>query len=587
MRAVVGLALMAVLVAAPLCPQDAILEAMGIELERSRALRIVDLDEPYFIQYGLEDARSFGVTASLGATISRNERHFRVPSVEVRVGGYEFDNTNYVYSDYFTAGVTRGALVPLDNDRLVLRNFLWLATDRAYKGAVEAIARKRAALKNVTVGESLPDLSKAEAVTRILELKPTKLDKTLWESTARKLSALFAKHEKAMWSTVQFEHVQSTSYLANSEGTRLRYPDDLTYVRIRAQGQAPDGMMIRDAATAPAHSLESMPSELDLERLAEQVAENVSALVDASAGDTYVGPVLIEGIASAQLFAQVLGSELAIPRRPVTEPGRPSAFTASRLEGRIGSRILPDWISVVDDPTQTEWRGRPLFGHYQVDTEGVAPAPLLLVENGVLKNYLLTRQPIKGQEGSNGRARLPGRNGAKLASFGNLFVNASETVPTEELRKQLIELCGQRGKDYGIIIRRLDFPSSAGVSELRRMTGGRRRGGSTPRLVSAPILVYRLYTDGTEELVRGLRFRGLNVRSLRDIIAASDESHQLDFMGNSAPLSMMGAGGFVTANTVVAPSVLFAELERERVEEGLPKLPVVPAPELTVGGPRG
>ena len=586
MRGCALLVLATVFATAPVAAQDAVLDAMKEELERSKALRIVGLDAPYFIQYGLDDAYTFGVSATLGATISRDERHFRVPTIEVRVGGYEFDNTNYVFSDYFTAGAPRAAPVPLDDDKLVLRNFLWLATDTAYKGAVEAIARKRAALKNVTVGDELADFSKVEPVERILEKSHAEIDKSRWEERARQLSAVFENYEKVMWSEVRFELVQSTSYLANSEGTRLRYPDHLTYVRIRAQGQAADGMIVRDAAIAPAHNIESMPSERELEGMARTVAENVSALVGTPPEDTYVGPVLLESVASPQLFAQLLGNELAVRRRPVAEPGRPSPFSASRLEGRIGSRILPEWVSVVDDPTQTEWRGRPLFGHYEVDMEGVVPEPLVLVEKGVLKNYLLTRQPLKGHPGSNGRARLPGAYGAKQASFGNMFVKASETLSAAALRKRLLELCEQRGKEFGIIIRKLDFPTSAGVAEIRRMAGGRQRGNAR-QLVSAPTLVYRLYRDGREELVRGLRFRGLNVRSLRDIIAASGESQQFDYMGNTAPLSMMGGAGFVTANTVIAPSVLFDELELERVEEELPKLPVVPPPELTVNTPRG
>ena len=79
----------------------------------------------------------------------------------------------------------------------------------------------------------------------------------------------------------------------------------------------------------------------------------------------------------------------------------------------MGARVLPDTFDVVDDPTQKEWRGRPLFGSYEVDREGVVPKPLRLIEKGVLKNYLLTRQPVRGYEGSNGRARLPGNFGAQ------------------------------------------------------------------------------------------------------------------------------------------------------------------------------
>lgn len=563
----------------PAAVTDPVLEAMQEELERSRALRLVDLDAPYFIEYGLEDAQSFSLSATLGALISKNQDRFRVPRIQVRVGSYKFDSTNYVFTDYFSRGVGRGQM-PLDNDTLVLRNYLWLATDRAYKGAVAAIARKRAALKSVTVREELDDFSKAEPLRMVLEIGKQPLDESLWSTRVRKLSALFANYRTVHRSRVSFQHIQSVSYLANSEGTLVRYPDHLAYLRIKAEGQAPDGMMVRDAAVVQTLDIESMPSELELRRVAESVAENVSALVAAPAGESYAGPVLLEDQAAPQLFAQLLGSNLAVARRPVAEPGRPAPFQPGELDNRIGSRILPEWMDVVDDPTQKQWRDRPLFGHYLVDMEGVVPQPLTLVEQGILKGFLLTRQPVKGHSESNGRARLPGRFGAKAAGYSNLFVSASETITAPALRRRLTELCAQRDKPYGIVIRKLDFPSSASLGELRRRSAGTQRRGGGGTLISQPTLVYRLYPDGREELVRGLRFRGVSTRSLRDIIAASDETHLFDLMTNTAPLSLMGAGGFIAANAVVAPSVLFEDLELELIEEELPRLPIVPPPEL-------
>ncbi len=243
----------------------------------------------------------------------------------------------------------------------------------------------------------------------------------------------------------------------------------------------------------------------------------------------------------------------------------------------MGARVLPDTFDVVDDPTQTEWRGRPLFGSYKVDREGVMAKPLRLIEKGVLKNYLLTRQPVRGFEGSNGRARLPGRFGTSAASISNLFVSTSEPVTVAEMKKKLIELCRTRNKPYGIIVRKMDFPSSAGVDEARRVMSAQQGG----RPVSMPILVYKVYVDGHEELVRGMRFRGFNVRSLKDILAAGDDSAAFEYMDNTAPFALIGGAGFTSEACVVAPSILIDDLELHPVEEELPKLPVVSAPEMT------
>jgi hypothetical protein len=198
------------------------------------------------------------------------------------------------------------------------------------------------------------------------------------------------------------------------------------------------------------------------------------------------------------------------------------------------------------------------------------------VENGILKGFLLTRQPVRGYSGSNGRARLPGSFGTSAATISNLFVRAAETIPVTEMKKRLLQICETRNKPYGIIVRKMDFPSSASMDELRRMFT--QQGGARP--VSSPLLIYRVYPDGREELVRGLRFRGLNARSLKDILAAGSDENVFDYMENNAPFAMMGAAGYSAECSVVAPSILVDDLELHRIEDEHPNLPIVPPPDL-------
>src|SRR6185436_11646272 len=193
--------------------------------------------------------------------------------------------------------------------------------------------------------------------------------------------------------------------------------------------------MLRDAVVFHSSRPGAFATEADMARAITSLAENVSALAKAEKAEGYNGPVVFEREAAAQIFAQVIGKNLALAKRPVMEPGRPGAVPSSELEGRFGARILPEWMDLVDDPTQTEWRGRPLFGHYLVDMDGVAPTPLSVVEKGVLKNFLLTRQPARNFKSSNGHARLQGGFGANTAGIGNLFVKASETVTPAELKR--------------------------------------------------------------------------------------------------------------------------------------------------------
>ena len=320
------------------------------------------------------------------------------------------------------------------------------------------------------------------------------------------------------------------------------------------------------------------PSEDELMKGTKEVADRVTALAQAPLGEAYDGPMLFEAPAAAQLFGQLLGDNLKVTRKPIADPGRTVPYVPSELENRIGSRILPDWMSVVDDPTQTSWHGQTLLGHYLSDMEGVAAQPVTLVDKGILKNFLLTRTPVyKDYPGSNGHARLPGSFGARAPGFGNLFIRSSQTTPAADMKQRLIQMCHDRNKPYGILIRQLDYPSSASIPELRRLL----QAAGSDRPVAPPLLAYKVYPDGREELVRGVRFRDVSTRSLKDIAAVSDENYVFGLIDSDAPFALMGAGSFITTASVIAPAVLFDELELEPVQEEVPKPPIVPAPPLS------
>jgi TldD protein len=272
-------------------------------------------------------------------------------------------------------------------------------------------------------------------------------------------------------------------------------------------------------------------------------------------------------------MAEVLGRNVYISRKPVAAPGGSSPSTTTDLEGRRGVRIMPEIFDVTDDPTQ------PYFGHEEVDEEGVADKPVTLVEKGVLKDFLRTRQPVRGYNDSNGRARIQGNYGAETPVPTNLMIRARETSSISDLKKKLIDLIQQRGLPYGMIVRKMDFPSSASIDEARKILSAGSAGGSN-RPISMPLYAYRLYPDGREELVRGERFRGINARSLKDILAAGDDSVTFNYLDNGAPFALLGYGSGAAEVTVVAPSMLIDDLEMSKIDDEMPKLPIVQSPAL-------
>ncbi|HUA20594.1 MAG TPA: metallopeptidase TldD-related protein [Bryobacteraceae bacterium] len=558
---------------------DVLLKAMKDELARSRELVSLGLKEPpYFIEYRVEDTVSSGVAATLGALVETRQDAYRIPTVRVRAGNYTFDSTNHIYSQVYLGSRYDPERLPLDNDYLALRRAFWLATDRAFKTAEDAIARKRSSLKNMSLPDALPDFSKAQPNQAILPFPHRDVSIGPWKDRIVKLSSVFAGYPLVLTSGVELTQSQSMNYVLNSEGTVLRTPEDVSYIRMVARGLAADGSDVHDARVYQAFEASQLPSEDDLMQDAKEVGERLTALAQAPRGEAYDGPMLFEAAAAAQLFGQMLGDELKVTRKPIADPGRTVPYVPSELENRIGSRILPDWMSVVDDPTQTAWHGQTLLGHYLYDMEGVAAQPVTLIDKGILKNFLLTRTPVyKDYPGSNGHARLPGSYGARAPGFGNLFVRSSEAKPAADMKKLLIQMCRDRNKPYGILIRRLDYPSSASIPELRRLI--QASGSDHP--VAPPLLAYKVYPDGREELVRGVRFRDVSTRSLKDIAAADDETYVFNLIDSDAPFALMGAGSFITTASVIAPALLFDELELEPVQEEVPKPPIVPAPPLT------
>ena len=560
LAAVVGAGILAV---AQAPGGDPLLRAMRDEVERSAKVTVSGLAAPYFIEYLVDQEDNFAVTASLGGVVSRRREKFRAPQIQVRVGDYKFDNTNFAGG--FGGG--RGGGLPVENDYSVLRRAFWLETDGAYKAAVETLSRKRAALRNVTETDQIDDFAHAAPVHILGDFQKLTIDEDAWTNRLRTLSAVFTQFPSINFSLVDLDATAGGFYLVNTEGTEVREPENVIVIRARATTQAADGMNIADGVTFQTLDAGHMASDAEMVRGITAMAQNMVALAAAPKGEDYTGPVVFEGQAGPQILGELLGRNLAPARRPLGGGGRGGAALAtSELEGRMGARVLPDSFDVVDDPTQKEWRGRQLFGSYDVDREGVVPQPLHLIEKGVLKGFLLTREPVKGFEGSNGRARLPSGPGVSGAAISNLFISSSDTVPAGDLKKKLIELIQTRSKPYGILIRKMDFPSVSGGGPI----GPQPNGG---RPVAVPVSIFKVYPDGHEEQVRGLRFRGMDIRSLKDILAAGDDSQIFEFMNS--------ARGFSAETCVVAPSILVDDLDLYAPEEEQPKLPIVPAPEIT------
>ncbi len=499
---------------------DVVLQALQDELKRSiDKLVIPGQEKPYFIEYEMMDTQGVNINAAFGGIMFSQPNRARVATVEVRVGGYDFDNEPGGFP----------MQVAIEDNYNSLRHELWLATDSAYRAAVEQIARKRAFLKNRVDEEKIPDFSKEEAINLILPKPEFKFDQSQLEKTVRELSALFRQYPNIKQSGVNLQAQLVNRYLVNSEGTRIRRPFVMITIEAQASAQAADGMWVGLSTPFYATSFEELPSMEVMTKSIQKMADQVTKLQSAPVlNDNYLGPVLFAGAASAEMFSQLLASELCSYRPPVGMQGE----DRSELANRLNRRILPFHISVYDDPTQEKFGDKALLGSYKVDDQGVAARKISLVEQGVLKTLLQSRRPRKNFLLSNGHGRS-GANGGVSTEIGNLFIQSSEGKSLEQLKTDMLKMCKALEMPYGIII----------------------KGGG----LSDPTLTYKVYVeDGREELIRGASTGELTVKQLKaQIIAVGNDSYVLNRAGG-------GGYGSGVSTTVVAPSSLIEELELKK-----------------------
>ncbi|HTC64027.1 MAG TPA: metallopeptidase TldD-related protein [Candidatus Saccharimonadales bacterium] len=524
----------------PLPPEaisDPILRALQAELTRSKSqLKMDNVDSPFYIEYRVFDVEQFDASAAFGALRDQNRTRLRLLRAVVRLGDYKLDS-------FINNGQGVSDILPLDNDELAIRHQVWLATDQAYKRAGEAFSNKKAQLKQLNIEQPVDDFAKAEAAISIGPTAKLDVDPAKWTKMLESATSVYKDDPaiQSLFASVNFTVL--TQYYINTEGTVTRHGSKHYQVLLSASEQAPDGMRLDRAPQFTANRIEELPTPEEFQKDAVSLLADMKKLREAPIVDEeYRGPVLFSNDAATDMFFELIVPNI-LGRRPA--PGRP-ARTVGAFASSWHARVLPNFISVVDDPTIETFAGHGLGGSYKVDDEGVPAAPVTVVDNGTLSNYLIGRMPIRDFPASNGHGRASG-NGNTAPAPGNLFFRPSKTSTREELKKQLIDECRTRGFPYGYFVDTLG-----------------------PRL--APRMLYRVWVnDGHEELVRGAVFNELDIRALRsDLVAAGDD-----------PLVSNRTG--VPFTTIVSPSVLFDELEVKRADNSKEKLPDYPAPSLTAG----
>jgi hypothetical protein len=545
----------------PGAQEPPILAAMRDELARSmKQLRMRDEPPPYYIEYEIEDRMSSRITARLGAIVEDLWAPSRGLRVEVRVGDYQFDSSLFNApvrgSGVIQLAADGSTVAPLDDDYDALRRQIWLATDAAYKRAVNVFARKKAAFQNRAATESLPDFAREKPEENVFSGVPLALVNREWPDRTKQLSAVFNNATDIDASDVAVGDTRGTRYYLNSEGTKAISPIEIASIRVSAEARADDGMTIRDALSIIEKNLTDMPPMPELLARTRDFANRVVATRRAPFGDEYTGPVLVEGQASAEIVAQTLVPALLARRPPENQGGGGrgggGAPQTTPFLRRIGLRVLSEPFSLSDTPSLKSFGGRPVAGSYAVDEHGLRPKDVTLVEKGRLQTLLTGRAPLKALPQSNGHWR----GGA--VQPGVLQMHSSQAVPGAELRRQYLELLKTQESPFGYIVRAVANPTDMPV-------------GGGPSVGPIILNAVKVTPGGKEELVRGIRFGAIPPATFRDLLEGSSERTLYSYRL-----------GPTESASVIVPNLIFEELEIQRSREVMQKPPIVRSP---IAGP--
>lgn len=528
--------------------KSVLLQAITEEMNRSfDTLKKKGNPPPYFLSYRVTDTETTAITAAYGALQSNTTTRNRTLDTNMRVGDYQFDNTHLTRG----LGVSPEAL-PIDDDADAIKSFIWTQTDAIYKSSVEQLLQAKQE-RETTVSEqfSAADFSREKPEVSISQPVSVSVDKQKWAAKVKEFSAIFKKYPLIYGSAVTLTVEATNKYFVSTEGTSLQHGATQARLAVYGTTKADDGMDLFRFETYEAFTIEGLPDDAKISAAIDQVAKDLMNLRKAPVVEPYAGPAILSGRASGVFFHEIFGHRIEGHRQKSELEG--NTFTAN-----VNQSVLPGFISVVDDPTLKKYGNTDLSGYYQFDDEGVKAQRVPLIQNGILRTFLMSRSPIKGFEKSNGHGRAQPGAGA-VSRQGNLVVQSNKTVTKAELRRLLIAEIKRQGKPFGLLFDDI----SGGFTNTTRF--------APQAFQVTPIMVYKVYPNGKpDELVRGVDLIGTPLTAFSRIVAADDSPDIFN--------GICGAESGLVPVSAISPGVLISQIEVQKRAKAKDLPPILPPP---------
>jgi len=530
---------------------DILLSAMEKELHRGQVELAKQDPAPYFASYAVSDADALVIVASQGAVLNSARTRRRMADVTMRIGSPALDNT---HNEERHSGLSSGQL-PLRDDPDAIARVLWRLTYEEYRKAQQAFANVKTKTQvRAKEEDDSPDFSQEKPSTYTEDASSVALpDEKSWQNLGRRYSASFRRFPDVQDSMVMLMAQKTRHYLITTEGTKIITGGAIFRIVVQAESQADDGMRLMRVETFQFSDPSKGPSEAEIGARVQKMAEDLRALKNAPLAEPYNGPALLSGRAAAVFFHEVLGHRVEGQRQRGLEEGQ--TFTK-----KINEKILPEFLSVTDDPTLRALDGTELSGWYRYDSEGIPASRVEVVKDGVLKNFLMGRLPVKNFSNSNGHGRAQAGL-MPVGRQGNLIVTSNKSIPDAELRARFMEEIKKQGKPYGLY-----FEDIQGGFTLTTR--------ALPQSFQVlPVMVWRVYADGRpDELVRGVDIVGTPLTVLTQIEATGQTTSIFN--------GICGAESGSVPVAAAAPAMLFSGIEVQKRRHDDTRPPILPPPPL-------
>ena len=533
--------------------KDAVLDAMAAELDRSFHALQEQEKPPYFLSYEITQDNVVAVNGAFGQVTSVSNSLDRILDIDLRVGDYFVDNTHPVNVPFSMGDLlsnSLSAVVPVE-DPNALRVVLWLHTDKKYKDAVTQLTNVQSILQaQVEKDDQSGDFSQIRPETYIEDEKALDVDIDLLKRKIGLYTKFFSEAEHIRSNSATISADIETRWLVNSEGSQIKVSHPYFRLVISASTKADDGMVLSKSLTFEGTSQESLLQDTKVVTEVQKLIADLKTLREAPLVDPYTGPAILFGRATGVFFHEILGHRLEGHRLKDDDDGQ-------TFLKRINEQILPESISVVFDPTVERYGDTTLLGTYKYDNQGVIARRVVIVDRGVLKGFLMSRRPLEGFPTSNGHGRKNKGNLA-IARQSNMFVEVDSPVSYETLEAMLVTRVKEEDKPFGLI-----FHDIQG--------GFTNTGTAMPNAFNVtPVLVYKVHSDGTKEVVRGANLIGTPLTTFSRVEQGADDYAVFN--------GMCGAeSGWVPVSTV-APSLLISQIEVQKSGTSRDIPPILPSP---------